>query len=343
MHLVKNSTNRYYRNALLKEITIDNNSKNPQWPPDMDLHPKILCYHNEILFKSDKADEFSWYKIFSQKTYENCLTLGTQNGRHERYLLENKIVKRWDSIVLAKPLSTNLSFNNETLNYTISDLNFSKLPENKYDLIFCHGLLHHIINLEHLLFEINKSLRRDGIFVCSEYIGENKWQWSDYKLELLNTLISEKYSNLINLTKFCRPAITLMNARPLESIRSQEIPELLKYHFDIEFISMFDYILYPGINYTNFQGKFKEFIIHDNQRLDDYLDFLIENDYKIFKSNIKSIIPNALIGIFRKKYNLREKIVVPWTKNEIKTQLFIKHDTLGFKIRRKINKTINRF
>jgi len=200
--------NKYYSKALHKEISADKRAiKDPQWPPDLDLHPKILSYYNKLSTGSSSSSEFDWYKVFPQKSYSECLTLGSQSGRHERYLLEKNIVNRFDSIVLSLPQSNNLLTREIDVNFIVKDLNFICLPENKYDLIFCNGVLHHIVNLEQLLFEISKTLKEDGLFVCTEFIGENKWQWRDEKIKIINSLLSKKYGSVIKFNAYSKPEI----------------------------------------------------------------------------------------------------------------------------------------
>ena len=53
----------------------------------------------------------------------------------------------------------------DKINTIQGDLNFVELPTNTYDFILCHGILHHLINLEHILYQINKSLKPNGLFL----------------------------------------------------------------------------------------------------------------------------------------------------------------------------------
>jgi len=69
------------------------------------------------------------------------------------------------------------------------DLNFIKLPENEYDIVYCHGVLHHIINLEYLLEQLYKTLKPHGVLVVYEFVGESKWQWSEKRLQVIRKKI----------------------------------------------------------------------------------------------------------------------------------------------------------
>lgn len=340
--VISDPNNKYYSKALNKEINADKRSiQDPQWPPDIDLHPKILSYYNKMTVGSDSNSEFEWYKIFSDKSYQMCLTLGSQSGRHERYLLHKKIVKRFDSIVLSPPQNNSLAKEID-INFIEGDLNFIQLPKDKYDFIFCNGVLHHIINLEHLLSEINKSLTKNGLFVCNEFVGENKWQWTDEKLNKINTIISENYGDAVKFTEYSKPDIKFMNSRPLESIRSQDIPKLLNHFFTTDFLILCDYVLYPAINFMNFKGGLRDYFLDSDMRLNDFLDLLIELDYQIFVEGLNHYKPNLLRGVFRKKQRVDEEFITPpiWSKKEIKKQLFSEYDQVTAKMFRKINKLL---
>ena len=59
-----------------------------------------------------------------------------------------------------------------------SDLNFARLPERAYDVIWSSGCLHHIVNLEHLFAEVERALRPGGLFAFRDYVGERRMQFA---------------------------------------------------------------------------------------------------------------------------------------------------------------------
>lgn len=57
------------------------------------------------------------------------------------------------------------------VNYMVGDLNKVKLKSNTYDAVVCWDALHHILNLEHLITEVKKSLKPSGKFIVLDHIG----------------------------------------------------------------------------------------------------------------------------------------------------------------------------
>jgi SAM-dependent methyltransferase len=62
-----------------------------------------------------------------------------------------------------------------------ADLNFIELPERAFDLIVSNGVLHHVINIEHVAHQINRALTDDGFFFLYDYVGETRFAFSDEK------------------------------------------------------------------------------------------------------------------------------------------------------------------
>jgi len=110
------------------------------------------------------------------------------------------------------------------------DLNFIKLEENEYDLIFCANVLHHIINLEHVLLELNKSLKKDGVILIDDFVGEQRFQFSEQRISLINSiglLCNKKYGIKFNpMVRTSRKSLT--NSCPFEAIRSEDIIPLIE-------------------------------------------------------------------------------------------------------------------
>jgi len=90
----------------------------------------------------------------------------------------------------------------------------------------------------------------------------------------------------------------------------------------------------------NFKGEIKSYILSDDSRINYFLDLLLDYDYEIYKNNFYGLIPNLLRGVFHKRKDIQAKNdITPWTKSEIKEQLFSRYDKIGVKIYRKMMKT----
>jgi SAM-dependent methyltransferase len=63
-----------------------------------------------------------------------------------------------------------------------ADLNFVELPVARYDVVWSSSCLHHVINLEHLLGQVERTLRPGGLFAVHDYVGERCFQYSPARL-----------------------------------------------------------------------------------------------------------------------------------------------------------------
>jgi ubiquinone/menaquinone biosynthesis C-methylase UbiE len=72
-----------------------------------------------------------------------------------------------------------------------ADLNFARLPAERYDVIWSGGCLHHIVNLEHLLDEVSRALRPGGLFAFHDYVGETRFRFEPQRLARVNATLRE--------------------------------------------------------------------------------------------------------------------------------------------------------
>jgi ubiquinone/menaquinone biosynthesis C-methylase UbiE len=72
-----------------------------------------------------------------------------------------------------------------------ADLNFVRLPEERYDVIWSSGCLHHIVNLEHLLDQVTRALRPGGVFAFHDYIGEARFDFEPRRLARVNAALHD--------------------------------------------------------------------------------------------------------------------------------------------------------
>ena len=324
---LKDPQNKHYQFALRREIEIESRGKIQSWPPSIELHPLVISYINQEIIEKNSTGETDWYDIFihKHKPVDVGLSLGSGIGRQQKELLDKGFVKKWESIDLIVHKNEVMYLKSEEMNLINGDRNFIELPEDRYPFIFCHGVLHHIINLEHLLFQINKALTENGLFIVSEYVGEKKQQWQDNKIVLIKEKLTGNFGSrypFLNLDFDKRP---ILNRRPLESIRSNEIPLLLKKTFEnsteYEFLGI--PLLYPVINH--FSRFNKKLLLEKPEVLEDILTFAIQMDREY--KNVPGILPTQLIGIYHKSGIKNPATIRPWTKKEIKKELS-SHDSL---------------
>lgn len=126
------------------------------------------------------------------------------------------------------------------IEYIVSDLNNMSLNEDEYDLIFAQGTVHHVENLENLFKQIQKGLKKEGLFIMREYIGPNHLQFTEKQLDIVNDLLLEipkKYRKRWNgNVKECEVNVNmkdLLKVDPSEAVRSSEIMNILERNLKI--------------------------------------------------------------------------------------------------------------
>jgi len=56
------------------------------------------------------------------------------------------------------------------------DLNCAQLPPRAFDVVFCHAVLHHLVELEHVAQQIRRALRPEGELVIVEIVTRNGYR-----------------------------------------------------------------------------------------------------------------------------------------------------------------------
>lgn len=172
------------------------------------------------------------------------LSLGCGSGRAERWYLQQGVCQSFtgidvseDALAQARADAADAGLDIE---YACQDLNEIRLEADPgYDLVVCQTILHHVLNLEHLMDEVANALRPDGVFFVYDFIGETQFQFSDERLhwynEVLQVLPTQMRTNLLNghqVDQVRRPVPGKL-ASPFEAIRSGEISGLLKARFEV--------------------------------------------------------------------------------------------------------------
>lgn len=103
------------------------------------------------------------------------------------------------------------------------DLNFVTLPAGTYDLVVANSSIHHILNLEHLAFQINDCLAPDGYFFMYDTVSESCFQFSEEKKRLFQALMDATLDHPGRAPPIHWPDRGNWTFSPFESVRSEEI------------------------------------------------------------------------------------------------------------------------
>src|SRR5262249_29528946 len=109
----------------------------------------------------------------------------------------------------------------------VGDLNFVELAPAAYDLIVSSASIHHVTNLEHLAWQINRALTPDGYFFLQDYVGEPRFQFSAEKKRLVALLIDRETP-----PEWKRPMMWLdaSDLSPFCGVRSDDVLPTMRAH-----------------------------------------------------------------------------------------------------------------
>ena len=167
-------------------------------------HPEILAYRGRILGKVDGATDYvSWASFLLREhgSRERCLSLGSGLGRMEKFLISTGFTSKFETIELSPHGNKKARIYEEGIEALEGDLNFVQLEPESYDFILCHGVLHHLINLEHVFGQLNRALKPNGLLLVYEYVGPTRWQ-SVRSADLLPLIEAQCGSSMIQAVSY---------------------------------------------------------------------------------------------------------------------------------------------
>jgi SAM-dependent methyltransferase len=307
-------------------------------------NPILLRYDNSKI-GIDSTSIYGWVNFIVKKfkKVDKALSLGSGSGRYEKAFIERGFVNKFDTFDIIQKNSPDSKIN---------DLNFLHLPNKKYDFILCNSILHHIMNLEHLLFQINNALKNNGLLVVNEYCGESKFQLSDEKIKILNTKFRNKFGEKYSFLKIKKDP--MWNYSPFEGVRSSEIHPIIKKIFsnNTEFEITWNGVVAPIHSHianvaryeTRYYNSFlyniiilhpgfrqDRFLKNNIEIVDEVLEYAVELDKEL--TNSKSLMPGTLFGAYRKANNIAPIPARPWSDRELRDQLNL-HLPIYLKIKR---------
>ena len=174
------------------------------------------------------------------------LVVGCGEGWLERAIVTWPFIAHIDAVdVAAEAVARARTTANELgltkLHYDVVDLNTAVLPERAYDVIIAHSVLHHVERLEHAYEQLERALRPDGLLLVNEYVGPNRFQYSDDVLTIMNELLRCLPERLRRgaleprvYDVRTRPTVEEMLASdPTEAVRAEEVVPQLSSRFTI--------------------------------------------------------------------------------------------------------------
>lgn len=253
-------------------------------------------YINPLISGIPNKGWFEWSaeNYLRDKPYKRALVMGCGCGNIERHAHELALFEHIDAFDISKTAiqeaikqSRKYGYFHK-VNYNCQNFIGVSLPQDTYNVIYMDMTLHHVEELEVLLEKIKKAKKKDVYFILHEYVGPNRFQWSDVQIEHGNRILNLLPENLrIDCdtgkvkVEFNKPLLSQMIVNdPSEAIRSADILKLIYSEFEV--IDRRDYggtILHPLLN--NIIHNFHPESIPEHAKT---LNLLFQEEQKLLKN-----------------------------------------------------------
>ena len=193
----------------------------------------VLMHLNERATGDPARDWLSsWAHRWFAGNDLRVLVLGCGEGWLERAVAQWPFVAHIDAVDFAEHAvarAREAARDIPKIHYGVVDLNRDELSRDAYDVIVAHSVLHHVANLEHAYAQIESALRAEGTLIVNEYVGPNRFQYSDDVLSIMNTLLA-----CLGYPPKSRPTVDEMIANdPTEAVRSEELLAFTERTFEV--------------------------------------------------------------------------------------------------------------
>lgn len=173
--------------------------------------------------------------------------------------------------------------------FEVADLNFIQILPQRYDMIFAHAVLHHIINLEQLFIQIAQGLDCAGVFHLVEVTGENRRLLWPENQEFVNGLLDLFPQEMVGQHRIQ----VFAEDEGMEGVRQEEILPLLKKRFFV----LFEHLHGAFMRYVCLDQHLAPLFDPTKPQAKKYLDFLIDCDQSCVRHGL--LHPLEIWGIYR--------------------------------------------
>lgn len=192
-------------------------------------------------------------------SFEHGVSVGCGQGEKEFLLLLEGQVKKFTlfelsdvRIKIAKDQAKNLGLE-DRVEFINGDYLEHEFTEN-VDFVHWHHSLHHMLDVDKAVEWSHKILDDGGVFYMDDYVGPNRFQWSNKALELgtrIRKILPDEYlknpyepNELINRTVLCPDPKQIKD--PSEAADSERILTSVKKYFPDAEITLLGGVIYHG-------------------------------------------------------------------------------------------------
>jgi len=175
-----------------------------------------------------------------------------------------------------------------SMEFLAEDLNFIQIEPGRFDLIFAHAILHHVINLEHLLDQIVHGLSKDGLLHLVEVVGMNRkliWDENERFANALLEFVPKQITRGLHLT-------VDFAADGMEGVRQEDVLPLLRERFR----PVFEWQHGAFMRYICTHPELGRYFDPNSEVARPFLDFLIDGDSSAVRHRV--LRPLEIWGVY---------------------------------------------
>ena len=159
------------------------------------LDSRELILLDQDIYLYEHINRIHGYQYLEKnRTYKNVLGIGSATG-HEFLPILDKI----ENLYILEPSDKlkGQKIKDKTITYIKPQINGDIVFEDGFfDLVTCFGVLHHIPNVSHVLKEIHRTMRKDGILLLREpIVSMGDWRQPRYALTKNERGLPESFLN----------------------------------------------------------------------------------------------------------------------------------------------------
>ena len=209
--------------------------------------PVVRRYLHALVSGDPACDWLTWVEhAHLPPRLDRALVLGCGSGWLERALAGRG---RFRSITACDFAADTVSRARGTaeeaglsIDYGVLDLENEELPGGPFDVVFANDVLHHITGLEPLFTRIHDALTPEGRLIFNEYVGPNRFQYSDDRMDVVNRYLRllpdrlrwDPIGGHILWRRERLDERQLMIDDPTEAVRSEDVMPLARRFFRSE-------------------------------------------------------------------------------------------------------------
>lgn len=161
--------------------------------------PAVQQRWNRLISGNERMDHRDWTAehILNGETGLNMLSPGCGTGHAEIAWAKTGLFSRidgWDISDVRLEMARKSAFSegvNGITHFENRDLLKAEVPDAQYDVILFEHALHHFSPVEDVLQRVHKWLKPGGWLIINEYVGPDRFQWSDNQLREINSLLKK--------------------------------------------------------------------------------------------------------------------------------------------------------